>query len=191
MDTLITLGGFAGSLLISIAFAMQVRPGQSKWQRAFLYANLCGSLLLIPPALVHGTTLALLLNLFWIVVTLSALIESLLAHRHRLSIPAIKITAAATVAAAFWTLHQTGYSPLNAMSTAALLLFMAGYFDITRDNHESNKTFYFGTALLGNALYIPMLFAAGNHPNLSLQVCCLIISIYGLAQTQSSKAQTV
>lgn len=190
MNTLITLGGFAGSLLISIAFAMQVRPGQSKWQRAFLYANLAGSLLLIPPAVVHATTLALLLNAFWMVVTIAALIESHMGQQHRLAVPAIKITAAATVVAALWTLHHTAYSPLNAMSTAALLLFMAGYFEITRGNRQGDKAFYFGTALAGNALYIPMLYSAGNFPNLSLQVCCLIISIYGLAQTQISKAQT-
>lgn len=190
MDTLITLGGFAGSLLISIAFAMQVRPGQAKWQRAFLYANLCGSLLMIPPALHHGTTLSLLLNLFWIAVTLSALIEMHLGHSHRLSIPTIKITAAATAITALWVLHQSGYAPLHTMSAAALLLFMAGYFDITRANHDSSKAFYFSTALIGNTLYIPMLYAAGNYPNLSLQVCCLIISIYGLAQTNTTKTQT-
>ncbi len=190
MSTLITLGGFLGSLLISVAFAMQVRPTQPQWQRAFLYANLSGSLLLISPALMHGTTVALLLNLFWIVVTLSALAENHLGRQHRLATPAIKLTAAATVIAASWALHRAEYSILVAMSTAALLLFMAGYFEITRDNRKPSKAFYFGTALIGNALYIPMLYEAGNYPNLSLQVCCLIISVYGLAQTQARKAQT-
>lgn len=189
MDSMITLGGFLGSLLISGAFAMQVRNGHPQWQRLFLHANLAGSLLLIPPAVVHATPLALLLNLFWIVVTLSALAQASRERKSSTSIPLIKVTAAATLVAAIWSLHQSGYAPLQVASTLALIAFMAGYFEITREHRTEGKRFYFGTALVGNILYIPMLYEAGNYPNLSLQACCLIISIYGLAQSRANKTQ--
>lgn len=189
MDFLITLGGFLGSLLISGAFAMQVRNGHPQWQRLFLYANLAGSLLLIPPAVVHATPLALLLNLFWIVVTLTALAQSSRPDKNSATLPLIKITAAGTLVAAIWSLHQSGYAILQIASTLALVAFMAGYFEITREHGAEGKRFYFGTALAGNILYIPMLYDAGNYPNLSLQACCLIISIYGLAQSRANKTQ--
>ncbi len=182
VDISISVIGFSGSLLLSAGFALQVLGLiGSKHQDKFLVANLLGAICLSFPAAATGTAVALLLNAFWGAVSIAGLVESRLNRRGQILPTLFKVIGPAVCLLALLNSWRAGFAPLEVAASFSVLLFVLGFFAVVSNAEDLRfRAFYFVSALVGNVLYVPLLFANANYPNLALQLTCTAIALLGV-----------
>ncbi|EPQ6932598.1 CBU_0592 family membrane protein [Pseudomonas aeruginosa] len=189
-ELLYELIGYLGSTLIAAAFLGACLGLTKRRPRWFLVVNLVGAAALCFPAYQSGTTAALAINGFWILVALSGLVA---AWRRGISPSPLNIAlyaySAAAIAMLFadWIIHRNLSIPALG-GIVAMVLFMTGYWGLARHlNSTRALDTYLWTALAGNLLYIPLLVLDGNLPILALQIVCTAIAIGRLSHIHASR----
>ncbi|HHK1717158.1 TPA: hypothetical protein ACQQ5N_002943 [Pseudomonas aeruginosa] len=180
--------GYLGSALIAAGFLAACLGHAERRPNWFLAINLVGAIALCLPAYQSGTTAALAINGFWILVALSGLAAG---RRQGVPLPmsnmVLYVYGASSIGLllADWILRRAG--SITALGgLVAMALFMAGYFVLSRDLHSKRAvSIYLWTALAGNLLYIPLLVSDDNRPILALQILCTAIAVARLAHLRA------
>ena len=186
--------GYLGSALIAAGFLAASLGHAESRPNWFLAINLFGAIALCLPAYQSGTTAAMAINGFWILVAISGLAAG---RRQGVPLPMLNMVlyvygaSSIGLLLADWMLRRDG--SLSALGgVVAMGLFMAGYFVLSRDLHSKRALgIYLWTALAGNLLYIPLLVSDDNRPILALQILCTAIAVARLAhlRTQHHRKQ--
>lgn len=191
LEIILNLLGFVGTAAIAYGFVMVTLGRAHDHPVKFVLINFLGACLLIFPALQSGVLAASLLNLFWIIVSLSTLCRiyfGLGLNRHFLVI----ICWLLIVLIAYFDFP----SPINlfnillfSSATLSIMLFMLGYHTITSSTvTEVIEYRYYVLTLMGNFIYLPVLIYSENYPTAALQIACAIIGALKLHRMMEGDA---
>lgn len=192
-ETLFTLIGYLGTVCISTAYLVALTGRVSSNPAWFLWLNLVGAISLCFPSYLAGTLVAHVLNGFWIIIALSAMLDHYtkgvcsVSERSLISIAVISgllVLILGTEAILSLTLLP---SILLAASMVSLLCFMGSFFYISLNPTEPKSiSFYLMICMTGNMLYMPILIQDGNWPIFWLQAFCFGVGAVKLTSSYLS-----